>query len=391
MHSAAEAAWKRLPKPAQDAIASGVDRLRGVRIPAPPVPDLSKPYRMLVGPVNYAGQGFRWSRAAETSGLVSARNYVHAANNPFAYGADHVVSWRTAEHSRAWQRAMLDDIRDNYTHVMIEACFPLLGGMFSGDVRRQVEVIRNAGVRVGIVGHGNDVRLPSTHVQGNPWSQFRDNEEWVAAHLVEDVVEKNLALIKDLDAPTFVSTAGLLVDLPRADFLGVVIEPERWASDAGLLQGKRLRVVHAPTNPAVKGTDLIAPAVSRLVNDGVIEFTEIRNVPNEEMRRVFAEADVILDQFRVGDYGVGACEGMAGGRLVLTYVTDQVRQEVESHAGMPLPIPDVTVDTLEDVLRDIASDRDRYRSLAATGPEFVRRLHDGAFSRDVLMRRFFEA
>ncbi len=129
MHSAAEAAWKRLPpKPAQDAIASGVDRLRGVRIP--PHPPRSPPISASRtacswGPVNYAGQGFRWSRAAETSGLVSARNYVHAANNPpFAYGADHVVSWRTAEHSRAWQRAMLDDIRDNYTHVMIEACFP---------------------------------------------------------------------------------------------------------------------------------------------------------------------------------------------------------------------------------------------------------------------------
>ena len=199
MKPALESAWNSVPKGVQDVIAAGIDRARGVKIPAPPVPDLSRPFRMLVGPVNYAGQGHRWSRAAESSGLVSARNYVHEANNPFAYGADHVVSWRTAEHSRAWQRALLDDIRDNYTHVLIEACFPILGGMFSGDVRRQVALLQDAGIRVGVVGHGTDVRLPSSHAADNPWSHFRDNEEWVAAHLVEKVVAENLKLIDDLE------------------------------------------------------------------------------------------------------------------------------------------------------------------------------------------------
>ena len=58
---------------------------------------------------------------------------------------------------------------------------------------------------------------------------------------------------------------------------------------------------------------------------------------------------------------------------------------------MPIPIPEVTVDTLEGVLRDIVGRRDHYRAVAAQGPEFVRRLHDGRFSRDVLMREFLEA
>lgn len=391
MHPAVEATWKKLPKALQDAIASGVDRARGVVVPEPPVPDLTREFRVLIGPVNYAGQGYRWARAAETSGRVSARNYVHEANNPFGYGADHVLSWRTAEHSRAWQRAMLDDLRENYTHVLIEACYPILGGMFSGDVRRQVDLLREAGLTIGVVGHGTDVRLPSTHMADNPWSHFHNSESYVSPDLIEAMVSDNLRLIDDLDAPTFVSTAGLLIDLPRADFLGVVIDPERWSTDEPLLETPKLRVVHAPTNPFTKGTYLIAPTIEKLVDEGVIEYTEIRNVSNEEMRRVFAGADVVLDQFRAGDYGVGACETMAAGRLVLTHITDQVRTEVERHAGMPLPIPEVTIDSLESVLRDIADRREHYRALAATGPEYVRRLHNGDFSRDVLMRRFFEA
>jgi hypothetical protein len=158
-----------------------------------------------------------------------------------------------------------------------------------------------------------------------------------------------------------------------------------------MLRSKRLKVVHAPTNPFAKGTPLIAPTVKKLVHEGLIEYTEIHNVPNDEMRRIFAESDVVLDQFRAGDYGVGACETMASGRIPLTFVTEQVRSTVEQSAGMHLPIPPVTVNSLESVLRDIHGDRDRYRELAASGPEFVRRLHNGSYSSSVLMRHFFEA
>ncbi|MFS0893284.1 hypothetical protein [Microbacterium sp. 179-I 3D3 NHS] len=391
MNPLAERAWHLAPKPLQDAIASGVDRLRGATVPAPPIPDRSKPYRLLIGPVNYAGQGYRWARAAESSGLVSARNYVHTGNNPFGYAADHLVTWRTSEHSRAWQRSMLEVIRSDYTHVLIEACFPILGGMFRGDVRRQVALLEDAGVKVGIVGHGTDVRLPSTHLRSTPYSHFGAGADaWAPVDQIERNVAENLALIADLDVPVLVSTAGLLTDLPGAHLLGVVIEPERWSNDRPTLVRERLRVVHAPTQTHVKGTRLIEPAVRRLHDEGLIEYVELEGVAHEDMPAVFQDADVILDQFRVGDYGVGACEAMAAGRIVLTHVTAQVRDEVERRAGMPLPIPEVTVDSLESVLRDIADRRDHYRDRAATGPEYVRRLHDGTFSRDVLLRHFLE-
>lgn len=391
MHPAAKKVWDLLPKALQDTIATGVDRLHGVTPPPPPVPDPAARYRALVGPVNYAGQGYRWSRAVEEGGLVSARNYVHEGNNLLRYPADYVVSWRTSEHSRAWQRAMAAAVASDYTHVLIEACFPILGGMFGGDVRRQIALMRRAGVKVGIIGHGTDVRLPSTHVDSTPWSHFIDSDEWVPAEKVEKVVAENLRMIADVAAPTFVSTAGLLIDLPDAHFLGVVIDPEPWSTDAPVLERERLRVVHAPTNPYAKGTPLIVPAAQRLHNEGVIEFVQLDRIPNDEMPSALATADVVLDQFRAGDYGVGSCETMASGRLVVGHVTDQVRTEVERHAQMPLPIVEATPDTLEAVLRDVAQRREQYRGIAASGPEYIRRLHDGTFSREVLLRHFFES
>lgn len=390
MHPAAERLWKLVPKFAQDAIATGVDRARGVTPPPPPVPDRSKPIRLMIGPVNYAGQGFRWARAVEETGRVSAKNYVHEANNPLGYAADYTVTWRTSEHSRAWQEAMFEELARDYTHVLLEACMPILGGRFSGDMYRQIEMLQGAGLKVGFIGHGTDVRLPSTHAAAEPWSFFRD-DEWVAPELVEAVVAKNLKLIRDTGLPTFVSTPGLLLDLPEAHLLGVVIDPERWANDEPLLARERIKVVHAPTNAITKGTGYVTPVARRLEEEGLIEYVELKGIPNDQMPSVFGDADVVLDQFRVGDYGVGACETMAAGRVVLTHVSDQVRDEVERRAGMPLPIPEANPENLEEVLRDIVARRDRYRAIAAQGPEFVRRLHTGDFSREVLMREFLEA
>lgn len=387
MNPIAERAWRALPKPVQDAVATGVDRVRGYVPPPPPLPDLDRPTRLLVGPVNYAGQGYQWSRAVERTGLVSARNYVHAENNVLRYDSDYVVPWRTAEHSRSWQKSMADTIARDYTHVLLEACFPVLGGRYGGDVRRQVADLQDAGVKIAVVGHGTDVRLPSTHLRHEPWSMFQEGV-WVGADLVEKVVSENLRLVAELDVPTFVSTPGLLLDLPQAHLLGVIVDPARWANDERLLEHERVRVVHAPTNPEVKGTPALEPVVRRLEAEGLIEYTEIRGIPNEQMPAVFAAADVVLDQFRIGDYGVGASETMAAGRVVVAHVSEQARTAAAAAAGMPLPVVEANLDDLESVLRDIAARRSHYREIARSGPEFVRRLHDGTFSARVLSDEF---
>ncbi|MGV1034572.1 MAG: glycosyltransferase [Microbacteriaceae bacterium] len=379
--------WEMTPKPVQDAIASSIDRLRGFQPDPIPLPEPSKPVRLFIGPVNYAGQGHQWARAVELLGDVSARNFVNSDNNVLQYPSDYQVPWRTSEHSRRWQRELLDALSTSYTHVLFEACFPVLGGMFGGDVAKQVALLQSKGLSVGIVGHGTDVRLPSRHVQQEPWSMFH-SDDWVRPQLVEDVVGRNLRLIDALNVPTFVSTAGLLLDVPKAHFLGVIIDATPWRTDAGVLEREQLKVIHAPTNTFVKGSDDVRPIARKLHDEGIIEFVEIERIPHEQMPGVVQSADVVLDQFRIGDYGVAACESMAAGRLCLAHVSDQVRDVVGRAAGMDLPIPETTLNSLETRLRDIAANRDRYRAIAAKGPDYVQTLHSGSYSREVLSTQF---
>jgi hypothetical protein len=102
------------------------------------------------------------------------------------------------------------------------------------------------------------------------------------------------------------------------------------------------------------------------------------------MPALIAGSDIVLDQFRIGVYGVADAEAMAAGRLVLSYASDSVRERVRAQRGLELPIVEVTPATLEATLRDVLARRDHYRAFAATGLPFARAVHDGTASAEAL-------
>ncbi|WP_309620879.1 hypothetical protein [Salinibacterium sp.] len=380
-------AWNLLPAFVSDPVAATIDRVQGVQVPLTPRVDQSHPVRVFIGPVNYAGQAYRWGRAMEQNPGVVSRNMVGAENNLFGYPADLAVRWRTMTHSRSWRREFLNTLVTGYTHIMVEAEMPLLGGAYGQDVRKQVQALRDRGLTVGMIAHGTDIRLPSRHRELESWSHYRD-DEWAPVVHIERVVQRNLDMLADIGAPTFVSTAGLLIDVPYAHLLPVVIDPEFWANDEVTLARERPRVLHIPSNPITKGTLLIDPAMRGLDDEGLIEYIQPSGLTQGQMPALYAVADIVLDQFRAADYGVGACESMAAGRLVVSHVSEQVRDVVRTESGVDLPIVEATVDTLDEVLRDVLTRRGHYREVAARGPEFVRRLHDGRHARASLERHF---
>ena len=102
------------------------------------------------------------------------------------------------------------------------------------------------------------------------------------------------------------------------------------------------------------------------------------------MPAVYGSADIVLDQFRIGDYGVAACEALAAGRVVVGHVSEHARAHVRHATGRDLPIVEATIDSLEAVLTDIVTHRERFAAVAREGLPFVTGVHDGRFSADVL-------
>lgn len=140
--------------------------------------------------------------------------------------------------------------------------------------------------------------------------------------------------------------------------------------------GETLRIVHAPSKRAVKGTDAVLAAVESLQSRGApIELDLIEGVPNSEARLRYARADVIVDQLRVGWYGMFAIESMALAKPVVVHLDAEAAAETEQAFGLELPLVRAEERTLEEVLARLVETRDSLPGIGRRSREYVERVH----------------
>lgn len=107
-----------------------------------------------------------------------------------------------------------------------------------------------------------------------------------------------------------------------------------------------VRIVHAPSDPAVKGTEVIRQAISELIRDGQpVELIELHGVPNAEVQRALETCDFVVDQvysdlpmsvfaLEAALHAKPAVVGSYGWDLIETVIPPQHRAPVEAcHPG----------------------------------------------------------
>jgi len=126
------------------------------------------------------------------------------------------------------------------------------------------------------------------------------------------------------------------------------------------------RVVHAPSDRAIKGTAVIQETVRKLQAEGVaLEFRLLERMNNREGVKALTDADILFDQFGFAAARL-AIEGLASGCVVLG-------GNKPSYAPLPpgSPVLDVSRDSLLSVLRQAVIDRDFRVRHAALGRRWV--------------------
>lgn len=344
--------------------------------PTAPLEQSASPVRVLIGPANSAGQGFEWARAMEAADeSVTAVALMAFEPSDFGMRADVRVDTASYLRSEAWHDRLEAYLR-GCTHVVIESGVSLLGRRYGTDAFAEARLLRDSGVEVGMMFHGSDLRLPSQHLLENEWSPFSNAA--VPSRLLEDSAARVIAETTALGCPVFVSTPDLVRYLDGAIWCPLVIEPGRWATARADRLPPRPVVVHAPTNPHTKGALLVAPALRALDAEGVIEYRTVSGVRHDDMPAVYAEADIVLDQFLVGSYGVSACEAMAAGCIVVGHVDELTRQTVRQSTGLEVAITEATVATIGDVVRGlVAEEPESIASRRAHAIEYVQAVHSG--------------
>lgn len=344
-------------------------------------PTVEGAIRLLVGPANFAGQGRAWAEAARTVPGVSACSFA-VGPTPITLPPDYSVP-RDQFEDPAWSAEHEEWVR-GFTHVLIEAGRPITGitrGRYAtGDYPALVE----AGLCVGLVAHGSDVRRPDRHMAREPDSPFHHADDRTLT--IRQAQADLIAPLTDACPWAFVSTPDLLDDVPHGRWLPVVVDVDRWEAPHWRppTEGRRPKVVHVPSDSFMKGTERIEPALHRLAEAGVIDYVPVRGVPQTEMPALVASADVVLDQFALGSYGVAAVEAMAAGRVVVGHIRPEIRAHVLATTGLELPIVQSRAADIEQALLELLEDPDRWAATAEASATFAREVHDGWLSAQVL-------
>ena len=381
-------AWRGvalLPRPVRDLATLPVRRRADAELRAlAPMPAAQR--RLYLGPWNTAGQAFEWARAAERHLPGTAAQNLWAqrslSQTHFGFRADHTMS-ALAQRGHVRQIHGERVLRET-THVVHESGRPVLADFHAASMLDDQPALRQAGTASAVLYHGSDIRDLHEHAERYPHSPFRLPERDWGDYLrpLQGIVVKNRAdLGRWADAgggPVLVSTPDLLDFVPGATWLPLVVDVDRFAGaaqEAAVVPLERARpvVLHAPSNPLLKGTDAVEEVLTGMERAGLVEYRRLAGVPHAQMASFVADADVVVDQVVLGNPGVLVAESLAAGRLVVAHLAPGVRDRW----GEEMPVLEADPGTLRDVLEHVLTDRDASRALAARGPAWAREHHDG--------------
>lgn len=146
------------------------------------------------------------------------------------------------------------------------------------------------------------------------------------------------------------------------------------------LDKKNLRVVHAPTNRAAKGSDRIIATMEQLKekHDGEVEFQVVEHLPHKQAIRMFRGADLFIDQILIGWYGGAAVEAMSMGKPVICRIAEEDLHFLPSEMaeGIKEAFIEANPDNLEEVVIRCIEDREFLKRKSEAALEYARKWHD---------------
>ena len=141
---------------------------------------------------------------------------------------------------------------------------------------------------------------------------------------------------------------------------------------------KTIKIVHAPTDRKIKGTDFIVKAIENLQEKYSIDLILIQNLSQEEALKIYATADLVIDQVRLGWYGALALESMKMGIPVAVYINENDLEYVPYDMRLALSesVLNINPETIEKKLDHFLGDREILSKIGGKGYEYVNEFHN---------------
>jgi hypothetical protein len=324
-------------------------------------------YKVLHGFQASAGQPGLIARGLREIG-VDASNVI-VGHNRFGYPAD----FHFPDTSRTTMRHVLAELGSDTDIVHIHAITPFYTpGMPTFPTGTDLLALKASGKRIVVHFRGSEVRLPSIFRAASPYNYVADDPEGLVARFPEAGQRLYIDLCRSIADELVVTDPELLSYVPGATVIPRAIDMREWGY-VGLPRREHPLIVHAPSRQGVKGTRHVLAAVKALKAEGLqFDFQLVENMPQHEARKIYESCDIIVDQLRIGWYGVLATEGTALGKAVVSYIRDDLLHNF----GDAPPVMVANPQTITSALRELITSPRLRAEVAERGHAFCRANHD---------------
>lgn len=225
--------------------------------------------------------------------------------------------------------------------------------------------------RVCVHFRGSEVRLRSRFLELNPYAYDTETDADVGSAFSEAAQIEYIRRMSALADRVFVVDPELQTYVPDATIVERAIDVDEW-SYVGVHDRDRPLIVHAPSRRGTKGTNKIVEILEMLQAQGLeFDYQLVEGLSNQEARKVYERADIVIDQMRIGWYGVLSVEAMALGKAVVCYI----RRDLEHHLGDEPPLTISNLERLAEDLTRLISDKAYRTDLGRRARIYCEQLH----------------
>lgn len=213
---------------------------------------------------------------------------------------------------------------------------------------------------------GSEIRINNDFKRLNPfaWSEsedpsgFPDKMKYMLRNIVNEFAD--LVLVTDPELQTYVPNSRILQRSIEIDEFPYI----------GCTNKEKPLIVHAPTRRKIKGSEDIINTITKLQDEGQsFNFELLENMEHSKLMEKLKSADIIIDQIRIGWYGVLSVESMALGKTVFAYIRDDIYDS-------EIPIVNVNKHTLEEKLKEYINDYSLRKKTGEESRKFIEEYHN---------------
>ena len=319
--------------------------------------------RILHAPINIANQMTIISKAQRELGYYSWS--CDFSNNWFNYKSDQYLN--------------LEKLNNKYHRIFRMSQF-FLNSILKYDVfhfyfgntllPRYYDLPILKGINKKMVMHygGSDIRQKSIAERKNKYTKVKVKDEKGIRHRISTVAKYiKTVIVGDYELYEYIQGYFKNVVIIRQ---AINIQDYKLAIPS--LHKKVPLIIHAPSDKKFKGTEYILKAICKLKKDYNFHFKLINGINHEDAKKIYEEADIIVDQLFTGAHGVFSVEAMAMGKPVICHI----REDLKNKYPKELPIISANPDTIYSVLKVLIEDAKLRHEIGKKGRAYVEQYHD---------------